>query len=372
MVQFGDWQMPVQYTSILKEHNHTREKSGLFDVSHMHQFIVAGEHSTQLLLRLVPSDIRLLKHNRQRYTAFLNERGGIIDDIMITRLGEHEWFVISNANRKEHVMQYLAKHISAHFSNKGKTIELNTVPNQVLLALQGPASETALIECLQGLLARKKIDCPPDILEKIAAMRYLDNISVSNQSNDFARISRSGYTGEDGFEMSLPQETGAILFQELTAMQQVVPVGLGARDTLRIEAGLCLYGNDIDETTSPIEAGLAWIVSASRKNKTDISFLGLDSILNHTQTLPRLRIGMFPDTKRPVRQGAVLLSHDGKKIGTVTSGTYAPSLARNIAIGMVNYDHFKAKKRIFTEQKGVKIDMNHVNMPFVEHRFKKK
>ena len=318
MVPFAGYQMPVQYgAGVMKEHLHTRTAAGLFDVSHMGQVILRprGSYEATALAfeALMPVDVIAVKPGRQRYGLFTNDTGGILDDLMFANRGDH-LFVVVNAACKVHDVAHMQAHLSA-------TTDVIPVTDRALLALQGPLAEAALAQLL------------PDV----AAMRFMDAAVFAWQGVDLW-ISRSGYTGEDGFEISLPDAQAEAFSSALLGQPEVMPIGLGARDSLRLEAGLCLYGHDIDTTTSPVEAGLTWAIQKSRRAGGDRAggFPGDDRILHELAEGPeRKRVGLRPEGRAPMREGTALFAPDATPLGTVTSGGFGPSVEAPIAMGYV-------------------------------------
>ncbi|MES2145174.1 MAG: glycine cleavage system aminomethyltransferase GcvT [Pseudomonadota bacterium] len=314
MVPFAGHEMPVQYPAgVMKEHLHVRDSAGLFDVSHMGQVILRPKASMQALClafeALMPVDVLGLVPGRQRYGLLTNDTGGILDDLMFANRGDH-FFVVVNAARKAHDVAHLQSHLAA-------VAEVQPVTGRALLALQGPGAEAALARHLPG----------------VAAMRFMDQAVIGD-----VWVSRSGYTGEDGFEISLPMAGAEDLARRLLAEPGVMPIGLGARDSLRLEAGLCLYGHDIDETTSPVEAGLTWAIQKARRTGGARAggFPGASRILAELADGPeRLRVGLRPDGRAPMREGTELFAPDDTPVGSITSGGFGPSVGAPIAMGYV-------------------------------------
>lgn len=359
MVAFAGYEMPVQYPQgVLKEHLWTREKAGLFDVSHMGQaYLVSADKSHEtvaaFLEQLVPAALAELKPGQQRYTQLLNEDGGIIDDLMVTRaeseLRKGVLVVVVNAARKEVDFARIAA-----LADQTKSIRL--VPNRhyALLALQGPMAADVL-----GSLA------PEVAAMDFMSARRLDLKGIS------AHISRSGYTGEDGYEISVLADDVVGVWGMLLADDRVAPIGLGARDSLRLEAGLGLYGHDIDETTSPVEAGLAWSIQKRRREQG--GFPGSARIQNelHDGTR-RMRVGLRPDGRAPAREGTEILSSSAEKIGIVTSGGFGPSVEGPIAMGYVPPLFSKPGTPLQLVVRGKPLPARVVALPFVAHRFHRK
>lgn len=317
LVPFAGYDMPVQYAAgVMQEHLHTRAAAGLFDVSHMGQVILwpkAGMDRLALAFEsLVPVDVAGLKPGRQRYGMFTDAQGGILDDLMFANRETHLLVVVNAACKAADLA-----HMRAHLSAAAEVIE---VTDRALLALQGPLAEAALVRLLPG----------------VAAMRFLDVTTQVWQGKDIW-VSRSGYTGEDGFELSIPDTHVRAFAEALLAMPEVAPIGLGARDSLRLEAGLCLYGHDIDTTTSPVEAGLAWAIQPVRRTGGARAggFPGADRILRELTDGPsRRRVGLRPEGRAPMREGTPLFQGE-TQVGTVTSGGFGPTVAAPIAMGYV-------------------------------------
>lgn len=310
MVGFAGYSLPVQYgPGVMAEHLHTRSKASLFDVSHMGQFSLHGAGAAQALEALVPSDIQGLAPGKQRYTVMLNEAGGIVDDLMVANYGDR-LVIVANASRKELDGHTLAEHVPA-----GVTLEQH--PQRALLALQGPSA----VAVMQDL-------CP-----EAAALRFLGVVEATI-GGAAVWISRSGYSGEDGFEISVREEAAEALAQALLAHPDVLPAGLGARDSLRLEAGLCLYGQDIDELTTPVEANLGWTIA--KRRRAEGNFLGALPIRDQLEHGPtRLRVGIRPTGRAPARADTPILAQDGTAAGSITSGTFSPTLGAPIAMGYV-------------------------------------
>jgi aminomethyltransferase len=344
MVAFAGYEMPVQYpTGILAEHLHTRAQAGLFDVSHMGQAFLAGADPGAALERLVPGDIRGLGPQRMRYTLLLNEAGGILDDLMATRLGDR-LFVVVNAATKDRDFAHLEAHL-------GSDVSIERLGDRALLALQGPAAARVLERFAEG----------------IAQMRFM---SAAETMLDGQRclVTRSGYTGEDGFEISLPAAGAQALAERLLAEPEVKPIGLGARDSLRLEAGLCLYGHDIDEATTPIEADLAWTIGKRRREDGD--FPGASIILRQLADGPaRKRVGIRPDGRAPAREGTPILAPGGAEIGRVTSGGFGPSLEAPVAMGYVDIASAAEGTALTLAVRGTARPAHVVQLPFVPHRY---
>jgi aminomethyltransferase len=354
MVPFAGYAMPVQYpTGVLAEHNWTREHAGLFDVSHMGQaFLIGPDHATaaRALETLVPADILNLKPGQQRYSQFLDPAGGILDDLMIARSADPgedgRLMLIVNASTKQADAAHLEAHLPAG-------VRLDRADDRALLALQGPAAG--------AVLARL---APPS-----EALGFMTARAMAVAGID-AHVSRSGYTGEDGFEISVGADQAVRLWQALLADPEVRPIGLGARDSLRLEAGLCLYGHDIDTTTSPVEAGLVW--SIQKRRREEGGFPGEGRIRREIAEGPaRVRVGLRPEGRAPAREGARIALPDGREVGLVTSGGFGPSVNAPIAMGYVARDVSKPGTALHLVVRGKPIAARVVSMPFVPHRYKR-
>jgi aminomethyltransferase len=300
---------------------------------------------------LVPQSILGLKQDRQRYAFFTNEQGGLHDDLMIANRGDHLFFVV-NAGCKEADIA----HMRAHMSD---TCDIEVITNRSLIALQGPSSETAL-----GALCQDVVD-----------MKFMDVATVNIMGAE-CWVSRSGYSGEDGYEISIPAENTVAIVKALLAMDSVEPVGLGARDSLRLEGGLCLYGNDIDQTTSPIEAGLIWAIQKIRRNGGERAggFPGAEIILEQIENgVARKRVGLRPEGRAPMRAGTVIFANetDDKPIGTVSSGGFGPTFEGPVAMGYVAIEHSEIGTELFAELRGKRLPLTVAAMPFVPANFKR-
>jgi aminomethyltransferase len=344
LVPFAGYEMPVQYSAgVLKEHLHTRAKAGLFDVSHMGQAFLSGADPAAALEALTPADLKGLGEGRQRYGLLLNEAGGIKDDFMTTRLiGEPALYLVVNAATKEADFAYIASRVSG-------TAALAPAANRALLALQGPAAA--------GVLARHAADI--DALSFMQAVRT----KVAGVS---AIVSRTGYTGEDGFEISLEACDAEQVARVLLGEEEVLPIGLGARDSLRLEAGLCLYGHDMDETVNPAEASLLWSVGKRRKEARD--FPAAEKILSVPPS--RRRVGLRPEGRAPAREGAEIV-HEARVIGHITSGGFGPSANGPIAMGMVETAFAAIGTKLDLIVRGQPLPAAVISMPFVPHTYKR-
>lgn len=346
MVPFAGYAMPVQYpTGILAEHLHTRARAGLFDVSHMGQIVLRGADAARLLESLVPGDIQGLAPGRIRYTLFTNDKGGILDDLMVTNFGEH-LFLVVNAARKDHDLAHLQAAL-------GDRVAVDMLTDRALLALQGPEAATVL----EGL-------APGAAAMAFMSARALDVAGIP------CLVSRSGYTGEDGYEISAPGDRAEALAEALLAHPAVKPVGLGARDSLRLEAGLCLYGSDIDESTTPVEANLSWAIG--RRRRDEGGFPGAEVVLRQLAEGPaRLRVGIRPLERAPARAHTPIQDFAGNPLGEITSGGFGPSLDAPVAMGYVVAANAKIAAPVRLVVRGSVRDAVVAEMPFVPHRYAK-
>jgi aminomethyltransferase len=344
MVPFAGYDMPVQYPKgILAEHNRTRAQAGLFDVSHMGQVRLSGADVAAALERLVPGDIAALPAGKVRYTMFTGPQGGILDDLMVSSAGDH-LFLVVNASRKAQDIAHMRAHL-------GAGVAVEPLEDRALLALQGPAAA--------AVIAR--------LAPQAAAMGFMEFASLTiDGANCF--VTRSGYTGEDGFEISVPAAQSEAFARRLLAEPEVAPAGLGARDSLRLEAGLCLYGSDIDESTSPIEADLLWTISRRRREQG--GFPGADPILRQLREgTARRRVGIKPFDKAPARAHTEITDAAGRKIGEVTSGGFGPTLGGPLAMGYVETAFAAPGSEIQLVVRGTPRPAQVVALPFVAHRY---
>jgi aminomethyltransferase len=357
MVPFADYDMPVQFASgVLREHLHTREAAGLFDVSHMGQIALRPksgrlEDAALALERLVPQDILSVAPGRQRYAQFTNEAGGILDDLMVANFGSRLFLVVNAACKAED-----EAHLRAGLS---ETCVIEPLPERALLALQGPKAESVLARLCAEVPAMRFMDAGPHRVDGIDCF-----------------VSRSGYTGEDGFEISVPAEQAERLAKTLLANSDVLPIGLGARDSLRLEAGLCLYGHDIDTATTPVEGALEWSIQKSRRKGGARAggFPGADRILcQFEQGAPRRRVGLRPEGRAPVREGAPLFADasSSEQIGAVTSGGFGPSLNAPLAMGYLPTPQAATGGTVFAELRGQRLPLRVAAMPFVANTYKR-
>ena len=349
MVAFAGYEMPVQYpTGIIKEHLHTRSGAGLFDVSHMGQAFLDGEDPARALEQLTPADIIGLKDGQMRYALLLNDEGGIKDDFMAARLpGERALYLVVNAGTKHSDFAFIAARMRG-------AATLRPQASRGLLALQGPQAESVLSRHARN----------------IASLGFM-KVTRTEVAGAPAVVSRSGYTGEDGFEISLEGPDTERVARALLAEPEVLPIGLGARDSLRLEAGLCLYGHDIDETTSPIAAGLAWVIGKRRKLARD--FPAAERLMHELLEGPkRKRVGLRLADKAPAREGTEIVDAAGTIIGRVTSGGYGPSIGAPIAMGHVDAKFAADGMELGLLVRGVKRAATVAPLPFVPHRYKRK
>ena len=355
MVPFAGYAMPVQYASgLMAEHRQCRESAALFDVSHMGQLRLVGADAAAALESLVPVDVLDLGVGRQRYAFFTNASGGLLDDLMVVRpepgAGFGDLFLVVNAGCKAADIEHLQTHI-------GHRCQVVPMPERALLALQGP----------------KAVDALARLHPAVASMSFMSG-GVFDLNGARCLVTRSGYTGEDGFEISVPGEAAASLAEALLAQPEVKPAGLGARDTLRLEAGLCLYGHDIDETTSPVEAGLTWAMQKVRRpgGARAGGYPGAAAVEEQLAgAAPRKRVGMVGLERVPVREGTLLFDAQGHRLGTVSSGTLAPSVNQCIAMAYLPIDHTQPQHEVYAEVRGKRVPMRVVPMPFYPHRYKR-
>ncbi|PUB18848.1 glycine cleavage system aminomethyltransferase GcvT [Yoonia sediminilitoris] len=354
MVPFAGYNMPVQYPmGVMKEHAHTREKAGLFDVSHMGQVIIRGADyaaAATALERLIPVDILGLGENRQRYGFFTNDAGGIMDDLMLANRGDHILVVVNAACKAADIA-----HMTAHLQG----VTVTPVTDRALLALQGPLAETVLASL--NLAA--------------ADMRFMD-VATLPLNGVSCWVSRSGYTGEDGYEISVPAADATELAEQLLSHADVAPIGLGARDSLRLEAGLCLYGHDIDTGTTPTEAGLNWAIQKARRTGGTRAggFPGADIILPEIAGgAARKRVGLIPQGRAPMREGVLLFAQvdDDSPIGQITSGGFGPTVGGPIAMGYLPTAQAATGTTVYGELRGKRLPLTISPLPFTPANFKR-
>jgi len=341
MVGFAGYTMPVQYPlGIIQEHLHCRTQAGFFDISHMGQFLITGTSVAEELEKLVPSNIINLTLGQQRYTILNNKNGGIIDDIIITRI-EQGYLIVVNAACKEKDFAHLQQHLS-------QQCNLTELHDQTLFSLQGPAAENIMTH----------------LSEQAAQLSFM-HACTTQISNMECIISRCGYTGEDGFEISINNQHAEILAKQLLSFEQVRPIGLGARDTLRLEAGLSLYGHEINESISAIEAGLKWIF-----RKDDSDYIGKNILsLQLRNGSTRKRIGLIVEGKIPVRQNTELFDSQNNSIGIVTSGSFSPTLGKPIALALINNSN--DDQTLYAKVRNRLLPVNKTQLPFVQHRYQR-
>jgi aminomethyltransferase len=348
MVPFAGYDMPVSYPAgILAEHRHCRESAALFDVSHMGQLCLLGDDAAKALESLVPADVVGLAVGKQRYGFFTNAGGGILDDLMITRR-EGELFIIVNAACKAADIEHLATHI-------GQRCTVRPLPDRALLALQGPRAVTALSRLNPSL----------------SKLAFMTGTSATLAGAD-CFVTRSGYTGEDGFEISMPASEAEALARVLLASAEVQPAGLGARDTLRLEAGLCLYGHDIDEKTTPVEGGLTWAIQKVRRASGARAggYPGANVIDRQLASgVSTRRVGLVGLERVPVREGAPIVDAQDRKLGQVTSGTLGPTVNRPIAMAYLAAGHALPDQEVYAQVRGKNLPMRVSAMPFAPHRY---
>ncbi len=356
LVPFAGYAMPVQYpTGVIAEHRHCRSAAALFDVSHMGQLRLVGTDAAAALETLVPVDVVDLPAGRQRYAFFTNASGGILDDLMVARptpeagaAGFGDLFVVVNAACKDADTRHL-------ITNIGHRCAVVPMPERALLALQGPQAVTALTR----------------LNAAVAQLGFMGG-GLFELAGAACFATRSGYTGEDGFEISVPAEAAVALAEALLAQSEVRPAGLGARDTLRLEAGLCLYGHDIDATTSPVEAGLSWAIQKVRRpgGAREGGYPGAEVIAGHLAgAAPSRRVGLVGLERVPVREGTPLLDAQGRRLGTVTSGTLAPTVDQPIAMAYLPRDHGLPEHEVYADVRGKRLPMRVTTLPFVPHSY---
>ncbi len=349
MVPFAGYEMPVQYPlGVKKEHLHTREQAGLFDVSHMGQVKLTGENAAAALEKLVPVDIIDLPAGKQRYALFTNEEGGIMDDLMVTNYGD--WiYVVVNAACKEQDIAHMQ-------ANLGEGVELELLDDRALVAIQGPTAAQAVARIA------------PEVNELV----FMDSRQMKIDGVD-CFVSRSGYTGEDGYEISIPSAEADRLCRLFLEQPEIEAIGLGARDSLRLESGLCLYGHDLDQSTTPLEGSLIWAISKCRRADGERAggFPGAEKVLDQiaNKNWERKRVGLLGEGRAPVREGTELFDADGNKVGVVTSGTYGPTVEKPVAMGYVETAFSPLETVVYADVRGKKLPMTVSRMPFIEQRY---
>jgi aminomethyltransferase len=346
MVPFAGYEMPVQYEGIIAEHLWTRENAGLFDVSHMGQLLVHGRAVDLALEKLMPGDFQAAADMKPKYSLLLDEEGGIIDDLMATRRGD-DFYIVVNGATKHGDIQYMERRLP-------ESVVVDYMKEQALLALQGPRAAEVLQTIIPG----------------VGDLGFMQARPFSWNGRNLW-ISRSGYTGEDGFEISVPANAAAELADAITANDLAKPIGLGARDSLRLEAGLPLYGHDLDTRITPVMAGLTFAIN--KRRRVDGGFAGAMRILAELENGPvEMRVGFGIDGRQPVREGALVLDGEGNEIGKITSGGFSPSLQRPIAMGYVAAPFAAPGTALKLVQRGKLFDARVAPMPFVAHRYHRK
>jgi aminomethyltransferase len=346
MVPFAGYEMPVQYEGIIAEHLWTRENAGLFDVSHMGQLFIHGRDADAALERLMPGDFRSAADMKPKYSLLLDEDGGIIDDLMATRRGE-DFYVVVNGATKHGDIDYMQRRLP-------EDVVIDHMRQQALLALQGPRAAEVLETIIPG----------------VSALSFMEASPFQWQGHSLW-ISRSGYTGEDGFEISVPAAAAPALADAITAHELAKPIGLGARDSLRLEAGLPLYGHDLDIRTTPVMAGLTFAIN--KRRRAEGGFPGAMRILAELESgAVEKRVGFEVDGRQPVREGALVLDGEGNEVGKITSGGFSPSLQRPIAMGYVASHLAEPGTALKLEQRGKLFGARVIEMPFVPHRYHRK
>lgn len=349
MVPFAGYEMPVQYPlGVKKEHLQTREAAGLFDVSHMGQVKLTGEGAAKALETLVPVDIIDLPVGKQRYALFTNPEGGIMDDLMVANYGDYIYVVVNAACKEQDIA-----HMQANFPSD---VQLEILEDRALVAIQGPKAAEALGR----------------IEPALQSMLFMDAKELTIDGVD-CLVSRSGYTGEDGYEISIPVSETDRLVRLFLDQPEIEAIGLGARDSLRLESGLCLYGNDIDQGTTPLEGSLIWAISKCRRADGERAggFPGADKIYDQiaNKNWTTKRIGLLGEGRAPIREGTELFNEAGDKIGKVTSGTFGPTINAPVAMGYVETAYSALETKVFAEVRGKKLPMTVSRMPFIEQRY---
>uniref|UniRef100_A0A6T9MJR7 Aminomethyltransferase n=1 Tax=Haptolina ericina TaxID=156174 RepID=A0A6T9MJR7_9EUKA len=356
MVEFGGWDMPVQYPAgIIESHMHTRKSAGLFDVSHMLGVVIKGKDRVEFMEKLCCADIKALPDGMGSLSMLTNEEGGVIDDMIVTNAGDHLYMVI-NAGHEEKDLPHINKYM-AEFVKAGGDVSMETLADNGILALQGPKAA----EVLQRLVS-----------DDLTQMSFMSAKPMTVMGLE-CFVSRSGYTGEDGFEIAVPKGAGekhgvVTLWESLLDQEEVLPVGLGARDSLRLEAGLCLYGNDLDDTTSPVEGTLLWVIAKRRRNEPG-SFVGSERILSEwaNKSATRKRAG-FVIKGAPAREGTPIFDGE-EQVGVVTSGSFSPCLKKGIGMCYVKTGLNKAGTELTVPVRNKKSTITITKMPFVEQNY---
>lgn len=345
MVDFAGWEMPVQYPmGIMGEHKHCREKAVLFDVSHMGQVILKGDNIGEKLEAICPQAYATLKEGKARYGFFTNEDGGIMDDLIVSNAGDH-FFVVVNASMRHQDIPHMAANLDG--------VEVTEIFDRALVAVQGPKAE----------------DVVGDLCPAARDLTFMET-TVADINGVECRISRLGYTGEDGYEISIPEDQAEAIARAFLAHDDCEPAGLGARDSLRLEAGLCLYGNDIDQSTSPIEASLAWAIQKRRKEEG--GFPGAERIQRELAEGPAKKlVGIKPDGRAPARQRVEIQAADGTSIGEITSGGFGPTVGGPVAMGYVAKGHGEVGEKVNLIIRGKAQPAEIVSLPFVQQNYKR-
>ncbi|MCA0929398.1 glycine cleavage system aminomethyltransferase GcvT [Ruegeria profundi] len=345
MVDFAGWEMPVQYPmGIMGEHRQCRDKAAVFDVSHMGQVILRGENVGEKLEALCPQAYATLKEGKARYGFFTNPEGGIMDDLIVSNAGDHFFVVVNAALRHQDI-----PHMKANLEG----VEVTEIFDRALVAVQGPKAEDVVGDL-----------CPAARDLKFMETTEADIMGVA------CRVSRLGYTGEDGFEISIPEDKAIEITRAFLAHADCDPAGLGARDSLRLEAGLCLYGNDIDQSTSPVEASLGWAIQKRRREEG--GFPGAERVQRELAEGPaRKLVGIAPEGRAPARQGVEVQSLEGDTIGQITSGGFGPTVGGPVAMGYVSADHSAAGETVNLIVRGKPLPAQIVALPFVKQNYKR-
>lgn len=341
---FAGWNMPITYPlGVMKEHLHTREHAGLFDISHMKLIAVSGKDAIDLLAATCPLDPAVLATGQSKYTFFLNDEGGVLDDLIVTRLGDERFMVVANAGNADADIEHLFE------AANGRDVTVEPL-DRVFLALQGPEAEAVI----------SSVGLPGADLSFMTGFEPKPGWFMT----------RSGYTGEDGFEIGLPADEAEALVAKLIADERVEWIGLAARDSLRLEAGLCLHGQDITPETDPVSAGLTWAITKSVREKA--AFKGASAVLAAiAKGAAAKRVGLKPEGRQPVRAGAELFDADGRQVGTVTSGGFGPSAGFPVAMGYVEAGLATPGTRVFADVRGNKVPVDVAALPFTPHRYRK-
>ncbi|MFV2051885.1 glycine cleavage system aminomethyltransferase GcvT [Aliiroseovarius sp. YM-037] len=345
MVDFAGWEMPVQYPmGIMGEHTQCREKAALFDVSHMAQVLVKGDGALEALESLVPAALSTLPEGKARYTFFTNENGGIMDDLIVSNAGGYV-FIVVNASMRDQDIPHMRAGLPDH--------EVIEVTDRALIAVQGPKAE-AVVAAL----------CP-----EAANLKFMETVAADIKGAK-CRVSRLGYTGEDGYEISIPEAHAEEIARAFLAHEDCEPAGLGARDSLRLEAGLCLYGNDIDQDTTPIEANLNWAIQKRRREEG--GFPGAERILKQLADGPsRKLVGILPDGRAPARAGVEIQDAEGNSVGSITSGGFGPTVQGPVAMGYVSADHAEVGTKLNLIVRGKAQPATVAALPFVQQNYKR-